>query len=138
MERARAFFAAWFLVAVLGLLGCGDSKTGEVSGKVTVDGVPIEEGAIAFSPMDGKSKTAGGKIKDGTYSVAVPTGAMKVTISKPKITGYKKLYPDDPKSEKYPVTEEALPPKYADSDKTELRLDVTGGKMQKDWELKTK
>jgi hypothetical protein len=137
MRIERCIRLAGFFVVVLILAGCGQAMS-EVSGKVTVDGTPIDEGTISFYPADKKSQPAGGKIKDGMYSVQVPRGAMKVVISKPKVTGHKKLYPDDPKSKEYPVTKEDLPPKYSDREKTELKLDVTGGSQEKNWELSSK
>jgi hypothetical protein len=62
---------------------------------------------------------------------------MKVSLSKEKIVGYKKLY-NTPDSPQRPVTAEALPAKYSDTDKTELRLDVKPGRNQKDWDVQSK
>jgi hypothetical protein len=137
MRMERVVGAAVLLLALLVLIGCGETAS-EVTGKVTVDGQPVAKGTIAFYPADGKGKTSGGDITDGTYTVSVPRGTMKVAITKPKVVRTKKLYPDDPKSKEVEVTEESLPPKYSDPEKTELRLDVTGGKVEKNWELTSK
>ncbi len=128
MRMARIFSFVGFIVL---LLGCGDGM-GQVTGTVTFNGTPIEKGSISFYPVDGKAVTTGGKIKDGAYSVRVPIGEMQVKISMGKITGHKKLY-DGPNSPVQPLTEEALPAKY--NQDTELRLDVTPGKVEKNFEL---
>ncbi len=126
---------ALFLTAVSALAGCGDSSMAQVSGSVTVDGQPIDKGAIAFYPVDGKAPTAGGEIKAGAYSVRVPVGLMKVEISMPKEVGKKKLY-NTPNSPEHPIYSEALPPRY--NKNTELKLDVMSGKTEKNWALTTK
>ena len=127
-------FGGLVLCALL-IAGCDASKFAEVSGTVTVDGKPVSAGSITFLPVDGLTPTAGGQIKDGKYSVKVPVGPMKVTISAPKAIGKKKLYatPDSPEGTLYA---EALPERY--NEKTELTLDVKSGSNDKDWELKGK
>jgi hypothetical protein len=123
------------LTALLLAVGCGDQNEAEVSGAVTVDGVPMASGAIQFVPEDGQSKTTGGAIKDGRYSVKVPVGRMKVSISMPKESRKKKLYntPDSPVGTMY---DEGLPAKY--NEKSELTLEVKPGRNPKDWELQGK
>jgi len=117
----------------MAFLGCGGEPM--VSGTVNVDGKPLEKGSISFFPVDGKTHTAGGDIEEGSYSVPVPVGVMKVEIRKPKIKGYKKLYPT-PDAKEYPVFEEALPDRY--NKHSELKLDVKPGRNQKDFELQGK
>lgn len=117
--------AAAFLVL---LAGCGESmKQAEVTGKVTVDGQPLENGAISFFPADGKGPTAGSPIEDGEYFVQMPLAdgdatqprRMTVTISAPKVVGMKKLYNTEHSLER-PVTAESLPPRY--NAKSELTI----------------
>jgi hypothetical protein len=122
------------LLALLALAGCG-AKESRVSGTVTLDGQPIDAGAITFLPSDGQSPTAGGVIQDGRYSVKVPVGTMKVSISAPKVVGKKKIYPT-PQSPEMPITKEAVPARY--NEQTELQLDVKPGANQKDWDLHSK
>ena len=136
MRNWQAFAAVPCMAGLLMLAGCGDSTICEVSGKVTFDGQLIEDGVISFYPVDGKGTTAGDFIKKGAYSVKkVPVGLMTVKISMGKVVGMKKLY-DKPDSPQYPMSEEALPAKYNDDSK--LTLEVTPGRMQKDWELTSK
>ncbi|MBA4190200.1 MAG: hypothetical protein C0467_19620 [Planctomycetaceae bacterium] len=124
------------LVFVLGVVtGCGGggSDLGDLSGAVTYDGKPVEDGAISFIPVDGKSPTAGGTIKDGKYTATkVPVGATKVSITAVKVIGKKKAY-DTPDSPEIPITEPLVPAKYNQT--TELRYDVKGGVQTKDFQL---
>jgi hypothetical protein len=132
--RVGGKFGGFVLCALL-ITGCDASKFAEVSGKVTVDGKPVDAGSITFLPLDGMTPTAGGEIKDGKYSVKVPIGQMKVTISVPKAIGKKKLYatPDSPEGTLYA---EALPLRY--NEKSELTFEVKSGSNDKDWELTKK
>jgi hypothetical protein len=138
MRIARVLWAGGFLVALVTLTGCGDSRTAEVHGTVKVDGRLVKSGAIRFYPKDGKSPTEGGEIKDGHYSVRVPVGRMKVSISEPKGTGKKKkLYPKAGSPEIEEKTE-GLPARYSSplQNDLELELEVKPGDNPKDWDLK--
>jgi hypothetical protein len=136
----RRLFRVGLCVGVLcclSLVGCGDKGpfTAEISGKVTVDGQPIDGGAIQFVPLSGDAPTSGSRISGGRYQVSAPPVEMKVSISAPKIVGKKKIY-DTPDSPEMPITEEALPKKFNDA--TELRFSPKAGTNEKDWDLKTK
>jgi hypothetical protein len=134
MRIRHAVCGAALLGALFVMTGCGGETT--VSGNINVDGKRLPEGSITFFPVDGKTNTAGDKIFDGRYGpVKVPVGSMKVSISAPKIKGYKKLY-NTPNSPERPLFAEALPEKY--NEKTELRMDVKPGPNQKDFELQSK
>jgi hypothetical protein len=122
----------WVAAAVLMAAGCGGGA-GEVSGTVTFDGKPIEQGSIKFTPEDGKGPTTGDAIKDGKYSVQkVPLGPAKVSISGVKATGKKKMY-DDPKADYVQTAGELLPDKYNSA--TELKYDVQPGRQTKNFDL---
>jgi hypothetical protein len=136
MRIARVLWAGGCLVALLTVIGCGGTEMAKVHGTVKVNGQPVTAGAIRFHPNDGKSKTTGGEIKDGQYSVEVPVGWMKVSISEPKGTGKKKkLYPKEGSPEIEQKTE-GLPPRYSDINKSTLELEVKPGDNSKDWDLK--
>ena len=134
--RVRRFAVAGVVAALVAVLGCSGPPThGEVTGAVMIDGKPAARGAVTFIPVDGKSQTAGGEIKDGRYTARVPIGLAKVEIRVPKVVGKKKLY-DTPDSPVQDVLEEVLPERYNNS--TELTLEVKAGKNEKDWELKSR
>ncbi|HEV3145463.1 MAG TPA: carboxypeptidase-like regulatory domain-containing protein [Gemmataceae bacterium] len=136
MMLKRAVGVIAICVCMLALFGCDGRPHGTVRGTITLNGQPIELGAIAFIPADGQGPTTGGAIKDGKYSVAnVPVGEMKVSISASKTIGKKKLYEDRPDSPEMPITENPVPEKYTSLEKTELRLNVKSGINEKNWEL---
>ena len=138
MLCGRAVWMGWAAAVALASAGCGSGPTmAEVSGTISFNGTPVEAGAIAFIPVDGKSPTAGGKITNGEYSVRVPIGETKIVINGIKITGKRKVY-DTPNSPEMPVGTELLPAKYSDREKTELTLDVAAGKNEKNFALTSK
>ncbi len=128
MASALAIFGA-----VAALVGCGDSvKTADVSGTVTYDGKPVEEGAISFVPADGKGPSGGGTIKDGKYTATkVPVGNAKVRISAAKVVGAAKEDKDAPG--RPPLTKESIPEKY--NTKSDLTFEVKSGANEKNWDL---
>jgi hypothetical protein len=65
-----------------------------VEGKVTLDGKPLESGAIEFEPADShRGKLVGGDIKDGGYRIQIPrdevVGKSVVRITSMRSTGRK-------------------------------------------------
>lgn len=68
------------------VVGCAP-QVASVSGTVTYEGTPVDNGQITFTPTDGKGAISGGPISNGNYSVAdVPPGPKTV-----KIEAYKKV-----------------------------------------------
>jgi hypothetical protein len=137
----------WLLIATLGagLAGCGRAYDGEqrfpVSGKVTVDGQPLDLGVIAFMPQgEGKSagRVAGAPIRDGLYAVPEETGptaaTYKVQIHWNKRTGKKIPNPMDTDELMDELTE-GLPAKY--HEKSELTAEVSAQRTTFDYDLKT-
>ena len=135
-NRSPRCTGSTILVAALLLAGgCfAPRTTGDVTGTVSIDGVPAADGSIAFFPVDGKSPTSGTTIKDGKYEAEVPLGTVKVQIRVSKVVGQKKLY-DTPDSPVQPLMKEILPAKY--NDETELTLDVKPGDNEMNFELST-
>jgi hypothetical protein len=74
MKERLHCFKSWFLCLCLlltaSLVGCSDSPEGpstyKISGKVTLDGVPVPAGKIVFSKEDTNARIAC-TIKDGYY-----------------------------------------------------------------------
>lgn len=64
------------------LVGCGPKgpKKVAVSGTITVDGEPIDVGAVKFDSLDG-GMSDGCKIKDGKFECEMTTGEKKVTVT---------------------------------------------------------
>ncbi|WP_435018200.1 hypothetical protein TA3x_000146 [Tundrisphaera sp. TA3] len=70
--------AALLMAASVLACGCGDAdglERAAVSGKVTLDGKPLERGDIQFIPKDGDSRGAArGSIAAGEYSISAANG----------------------------------------------------------------
>lgn len=124
--------------AVVGLLllvfavGCGGGK-GVIEGEVTLDGKLLEKGMISFVPEDGKTTPADGPIEAGKFKVTVSAGKKIVKISAPKVVGKTRMAPESPEVDQI---EELLPTRY--NANSELKLDFTGGTLNKRFELTSK
>jgi len=85
----RIIFFAGFALLLGSLIGCGEPDkigvTVPVSGKVLLDGAPLNTGAVSFHPDDSKGNKAAifasGTIKDGTYTLQ----STSTTNSKPGV-----------------------------------------------------
>ncbi|HBE68517.1 MAG TPA: hypothetical protein DDW52_10255, partial [Planctomycetaceae bacterium] len=86
----RSTLAALTMLVCGAFVGCG-SNVAPVTGKVTLDGEPVEGAIVAFSP-DGGTGTSGAAISgaDGTYELVsslgggVPPGKYKIAITTQK------------------------------------------------------
>lgn len=131
MSNGRAL-SVLALTFILGM-ACGCGKGGgvtevskiNVSGKVTLDGKPLEKGQIMFVSVDNKAATepALGDIKDGSFSLAVPAGSKIVRITASKVIGKRKKYKDDPSSPEVDDVEELIPPQY--NQKSKITKDIS-------------
>jgi hypothetical protein len=116
----RMGLAGLALGLALAVVGCGGSAQ-TISGTVTLDNAPVEDGHIAFVP-EGRGTSAGGTISKGKYSCQVPRGKYRVEINASKMMplppGQKGMYGDKEEMRQY------IPEKY--NNKSELTADVTG------------
>ncbi|MBP3960217.1 hypothetical protein J8F10_33740 [Gemmata sp. G18] len=108
--RARVALAALLLTCAF-LAGCGGPPRAEVTGTVTLDGVPVENGIIQFYPAGGAGQSAGGGIENGKYKVDASVGEMTVTINASKVVGKHKLF-DTKESPEVDTIQELVPPEY--------------------------
>ena len=83
--RPRAGLVSILLLAVFA--GCGPSNPlgrQALSGNVTIDGAPLDQGSIEFSPESPSGVASGGLIKGGAYTVpetkGLPPGKYLVRI----------------------------------------------------------
>ena len=59
------------------LASCEGNQRASITGKVTLDGEPLEKGVITFQPVgDTKSPSSGGDISQGQYTVLQTKGPM--------------------------------------------------------------
>ncbi|WP_157369279.1 hypothetical protein [Zavarzinella formosa] len=138
--RMRVLLMAVF--AGFAFSGCGKEgpPTAEVSGVVMLDGVPVPEGSITFTPVEGTlGATAGGVIKNGKYQISADKGPgigkNKVSINYPKETGKRVPDASSPGKDRTEVTE-AIPAKYNSA--STLVHPITTGKNTLDFDLKSK
>jgi hypothetical protein len=132
-----------FLVCLFAF-GCGGGPayTGaqrfSLSGKVTLDGMPVSGGSIVFVPQSSGLNPSGGEIQDGQYSVPEERGAnagvYRVEIRWPRPTGKKIM--DEDTAQMIEETAEAIPSKY--NTQSELKAEVAKGKTTFDFDLKSK
>ena len=136
----RNIFACLFVLFVFCLTGCKPptTETVKVTGKITIDGKPIEQGAIKFMAADGETPVGGGSISNGTYFAEVPPGKKKVLVNGQKVTGKEPLYKgvlDSPTRDKL---ERTTPLAYNNQDATPLTADITGPTDGLDFDLNSK
>jgi hypothetical protein len=124
----------------LAVLGCGSGGDGldrqPVSGQVTIDGQPLDEGEIAFAPTTGGGPSAGGKISGGSYSIPRADGPVpgphRVSIYSAKPTGKKVKDETDP-NVTYDERAETIPETY--NARTTLNADIKAGSNRFDYAL---
>jgi hypothetical protein len=130
--------------AATSIAGCGGGATDDlprqaVSGKVTMDGKPLDGARITFQPAGETGTPAGGEINGGEYSIPKEDGpppdtyAVRITTKNTTSTTDPNAMPGDPP----PVPKEKIPPKY--NTKSALNATVKKeGPNTFDFELKSK
>lgn len=129
-NRLTGLFA---LLATSMILGCGPSglDTQPVSGKVTFDGQPVQEGRILFRGTGSDPRAFSAEIKNGEYQLEAFAGKMRVevTASRPVPGKFDESNP----GEKVPVGEMYIPAKY--NSQSELTAEVAAGKNEFNFDL---
>ena len=126
--------------------GCGGGSVGDVSGKVTYKDKPVTSGTVVIIVKGGIPKS--GTIQpDGSFRVTgVSTGDARVMVSSPPLVSVvgagKGAGKPDEVSDKPAESQEtstsaanpelvktwvAIPDKYGDTNRTDLKLTVVGG-----------
>lgn len=128
-----------FVAALFGAIGCGSKSDGNsVSGKVTLNGVPVS-GVVVFVTADQK-KIEAPTNPDGTYQIInPPLGSVKVTVKPmPAVTGTNAPPPKDAPSMGAGAGAKGVSPpaKYASDATTDLTYEVKAGKNTYDIPLK--
>jgi len=139
MNRIYRLVASFCLCSALA--GCAEHqgpKQFPLSGKVSVDGTPMELGSISFIPKSDTQRVSGGTVLDGTYTVDVGRGAnaglYRVEIRWQKPTG--KKYRDRDSGEMMDVRKEGLPKRY--HAESVLTADVSEEQTVFDFDLQSK
>jgi hypothetical protein len=127
---------AWYWTAAVALttlvvIGCGPNRP-VLEGAVTLDGVPIDAGAIELFPADGKGPTAGTGITAGRYRTETTAGLKRVRINYPQKDGTKMLDPGG-SGQMVDRLVEAVPDRY--NEKTSLEVTIKPGLNKHDFTL---
>lgn len=136
--RLRVLGRRATLGAVLGAMllgtGCGGRgpKLVQVRGTVTLDGAPLTDGAVTFVSQASSAALGGGRIKEGTFQVALPPGTYKVQIAASRAVPGKSI----PGMSGAPVLESVVPARYNSA--TTLTADVSGNAAELSFPLRTK
>lgn len=131
MRLCRPALAVLGVLLIGGMSGCGESDPlgrRAVSGIVTVDGVPLEEGSISFEPLERGTTSSGAVIRNGRYAIArdqgLPPGKYRVEIHAVKPgTGVKRPPGGGIGSEKGTPAVELIPPGW--NQRSEHFIEVT-------------
>lgn len=119
--------------AIIFTAGCfGDSNLADVRGTVTIDGKPVPDAFITFTPTSKGATSFGKTDSDGSYRMRftdIETGVYIGTNTVCIRTG-------DVKSDNSGSTKEIIPVVY--NDKTSLVAEVNSGSNTFDWKLDSK
>ena len=125
--RLKLFVLTSVLVT---LLGCGTSSEEgvNISGKITINGQPVELGHIQFIPDNQAGNVVSAEIKNGQYAAEnVPIGPLRVLVAANKSTGILV----DVYGEMVPEIVSILPEKY----RSGITKEVTASTENMDFEL---
>jgi hypothetical protein len=135
---AISCFAILFLSA-----GCGKDagNRGALSGKVTLDGQPLEQGSILLMPIEGaKGPATGGQIERGRYSLSDKAGPAvgrnRVEIRAVRKSGKMVQKPMAPQGEMVEGVEEAVAPRF--NSESTLKVEIKPGNNTADFEVQSK
>jgi hypothetical protein len=133
------FHTGCLLLPLLAALGCSGGNRAAVTGKVTVDGQPLEQGRIMFVPDQANpGPTAGAPIVNGNYTVPAANGVFigknTVQINAVRKTGQKIQSPFGPGL--IDEVAEAIPTKY--NTKSEISREIKPGTNRFDFDLTSK
>ena len=120
MQLHKVVFLAFGLCFLGMIWGCGvGDPLGRrpVSGTVTLDGAPLQEGSISFQPTGGGTTSSGAVIAQGKYTIpqdkGLPPGKYRVVINAVKPgTGTALAHGAMPGDEEGPPAEELIPPEW--------------------------
>ena len=122
-------YLARLLPALVLLMPCCGPKgpaMATVSGVVTFDGQPVEDGEILFSPLDKNLGPEAGRIKNGAFNFPAKVGQSRIEVRASRAVPGR----DTPMG---PITLEYIPARY--NEESTLSENVTAdGKNH--WELK--
>jgi hypothetical protein len=129
--RLRVLCLAFIVVAAC---ASGDTKPRyKVTGKVTFQSQPVEEGAITFEDPSAGEANSSPLASGGAYTVELPAGQYKVSISPPLVET--KGTADSP-PDLVPKKVNNIPRKYWVQESSGLSAEIAKDKQTADFDLK--
>lgn len=130
MTKSRIdIYAACFVLVVLCFAGCGKSgpELVPVTGRITLDGKPLENADVSFQPDNSKPPSAGRTDANGHYELAYKRGVMGglVGSNTVRITISSDVVPNPP----------TIPLRY--NSESELKKEVKPGPNEFNFDLTT-
>jgi hypothetical protein len=129
-------------IGFCGLAGCGPHTDRlELSGKVTLNGEPIDGGAMRFTSVSGKKMSSGAMINGGYYKVPAEKGLLpgiyRVEISAPDNAAPPVMVRSSPGGPGSPAAPERIPDEYNSDSKHTIEV-AAGADNHFDFEIASK
>lgn len=122
----------WGVLICSAMVGCGTPNALDrqaISGNVTLDGTPLDEGTIEFLPLGPEGRAGGAVIRRGSYAIEGAKGLVpgKYTVRISSAASNREIDLHAPPGPTLPVmSKERIPPQY----NTETKLVVEVKKEQ--------
>jgi hypothetical protein len=127
-----------FVLASCGLIvGCGGGDASGVSGAVTYNGEPVEDGYVTFSPT-GSGNSFGAKVVDGQYAAKNDkAGQFTVLVQGNRIDQVPKTREEAERIAKAQAGKPPQSPNYIpeDAEGNNQTVEITGGEQTLDFAL---
>jgi hypothetical protein len=120
------------LLLMVFLIGCADDGMNRkaISGKVTVDGVAIPNGSVAFEPLYSGGLGGGAVISKGAYAIekkdGLPPGKYRVRITGDDGANFGVSAGKMPGDEIMPAKKQLVPPSWNSNSKEEIEVKNEG------------
>jgi len=116
------------------LTGCGRSDgLLTISGTVSLDGNPVQDGSVSLMPVDGKGIAGGGTIAGGKYTAESSPGEMAVQIYAHEQVEKPNPTPEEVERGLHIDTKQLLPAVY--NQQSRLRITVSPDNLTHHFEL---
>ena len=122
------------VLAALMTLGCGNKNLGRVSGTVTMDGQPLPNAMVVFTPVQGGRPGAAKTDAQGKYELVYSRDSMGAMVGDHyvSITTYDEAVKDD---ESVEIVPETVPSRY--NSNSELTATIKSGGNVVDFALES-
>lgn len=134
MVLRRIVFCMALAVVPATLPGCSDSNLGQVSGRITFDGKPLENAMVTFTPVAGGRPASARTDSTGQYELVYSRDAAGAMLGQHTVT-ISSFAEDVAEDGTVKVTPEKIPVEYNLG--TTLKADVQGGSNEFNFDLKS-